>query len=274
MYVPFPFSPRISSHTRTRSKRAPFAVVLALTALATLGGCSAIPYEYDATDPDPIEPVNRIMYGITDLADRIMLEPAADLYLLATPDPIQEGVSNFFDNLGYPDTIINDFLQGKTEQGLSDLGRFAVNSTVGLLGILDVATLMGLEAHNEDLGQTLGVWGAGEGPYLFVPLLGPHHLRDVGNIPMSIFTNPLYYAQSGITSPLIALSIIEQRARLKSASRIRDEAALDPYIFTREAYRQNRNYEIYDGNPPPLKMDLELDLDVDRELEAELNGKG
>ena len=245
--------------------------VIALLALATLSGCAVIPY--DESDPDPVEPINRIMYGITDLADRTLIGPAAELYVRVTPDPIQEGVSNFFDNLGYLDTIINDFLQGKHAQGFSDLGRFAVNSTAGIFGILDVASVIGLEEHNEDLGQTLGVWGAGEGPYLFVPFYGPHNLRDIGNIPMSMLTNPLYYAQSNLILPLTALSIIDTRARLKSAAKVREEAALDPYIFTREAYRQNRIYQIYDGNPPSLRMDIDLNLDseLDRELESELS---
>ena len=236
-------------------------------AVASFTGCATQPY--GESEPDPIEPVNRIMYGLTDLADRTLLEPMADLYLLATPDPVHQGISNFFDNIGYLDVIINDFLQGKVEQGASDIGRFAVNSTIGLLGVLDVATPMGMNKHDEDLGQTLGVWGFGEGPYLFVPLYGPNNLRDVGNIPMGMFTNPLYYSESGLAGPLVALSFINRRARLKSASKVRDQVALDPYIFTREAYRQNRMYKIHDGNPPELTLDDALDA----ELEAALNEK-
>ena len=258
----------VSPVSPLRSFRAVRSLAAGVLMLATLAGCAVAPYgEYE---PDPAEPVNRIMYGITDLADRVLLEPVADLYLWAIPGEIQIGVSNFFDNIGYLDVIINDFLQGKVEQGFSDAGRFALNSTVGFLGIFDVATVIGLPEHDEDLGQTFGVWGLGEGPYLFVPFYGPHNARDVSNIPMGMLTNPLYYSKSSVAGPLIALSFIDKRARLKSAAKVRDEAALDPYVFTREAYRQNRRYKIYDGQVPALR----LDVDLDRELEAELNGGG
>ncbi|MGB0713226.1 MAG: MlaA family lipoprotein [Gammaproteobacteria bacterium] len=243
--------------------------VLALLGLITIGlnGCATDPY--GAYDPDPIEPVNRIMYGVTDLADRAFLEPVADFYILVTPAPVRDGVTNFFDNLGTVNVIVNDLLQGKVEQGASDTARLAINSTIGLLGVFDVATSMGFEAHDEDLGQTLGVWGFGEGPYLFVPFYGPNNARDLGNIPMSFITNPMYYIwDSSVTGPLSALSIVNNRANLKTASRVRDEAALDPYVFTREAYRQNRMYKVYDGDPPTPGMDEALD----EALEAELNG--
>jgi ABC-type transporter lipoprotein component MlaA len=216
-----------------------------------------------------LEPVNRVVYGLFDLADRGLIEPATDLYVIATPEPIRIGVSNFFENASYLDTVLNDFLQGKYEQGLSDLGRFVVNTTLGIGGLFDVASDMGLEDHEEDFGQTLGVWGAGEGAYLFIPPTGPSTIRDAFAIPVAWATNPLSYVTDAFGYPLMALRVLDTRARLKTATRVRDEAALDPYVFTREAYRQRRQFLIYDGNPPLPELEDELDALLDEEMPLE-----
>ncbi len=189
-----------------------------------------------------------------DGLDRVTLKPLAIAYRDLTPTPLQTGVSNFFDNSTYLNTVFNDFLQGKGKQGFQDFGRFLTNSTLGIGGLFDVATSAGLEKHNEDFGQTLAVWGASQGAYIVYPLLGPNSVRKTPDLITATATDPLFWA-SFVISPQAALAIaavkyIDKRKRLLQASDMRDELALDPYIFTREAWMQNRQYLIYDGNPP------------------------
>ena len=235
--------------------------------LMLLTGCATAPY--GEADPDPLEDFNRYSYNVTDAFDHLVLGPVADAYLRTVPDAVRVRVSNFYDNAGYLNTVMNDFLQGKFEQGVSDAARFAVNSTVGVLGLFDVATSMGLPAHDEDFGQTLGVWGAGEGAYLFVPIRGPSSLRDVADTPLSIATNVLTYVDTTINTPLAILGVINTRAEIDAAIKVRDQTALDPYVFTREAYRQNRMFRIHDGNPPLPGLD-DLDAVLDEELDRAL----
>ncbi len=216
-------------------------------ALSFLTGCSSTA----TTDSgDPHEALNRKFYAFNDTLDRNILEPVARTYANVTPDPVRKGVSNFVDNVTYLNTIANQLLQGKVDRFFSDSGRFIVNSTVGIGGLFDPATSLGLVEHNEDLGQTFGVWGAGEGAYLTLPLLGPSSYRDLPSPAMGILLNPLTYLSPVVTFPVGALAAVNTRANLLDASRIRDQAALDPYTFVREAWRQQREYEIYDGNPP------------------------
>jgi phospholipid-binding lipoprotein MlaA len=225
------------------------AVCPALAALALLlaAGCSSTA----TTDPgDPHESLNRKFYSFNDTLDKNILEPVAKKYAAVTPDPLRESVTNFFDNVSYLNTIANDLLQGKLDDFFSDSGRFVVNSTIGIGGLFDPATGMGLEQRNEDLGQTFGVWGAGEGAYLTLPFLGPSSYRDLPAPVMGIFLNPLTYLTAVVTIPVNVVNAVNARANLLDASRIRDQAALDPYTFVREAWRQQREYEIYDGNPP------------------------
>ncbi len=203
---------------------------------------------------DPLEPVNRVTDRFNDGLDRLTLKPLAIAYRDLTPDPLQTGVSNFFDNWSYLNTVLNDFLQGKGGQGLRDFGRFLVNSTLGIGGLFDVASSMGLEKHEEDLGQTLAVWGVGQGPYIVYPFLGPNSLRKTPDFVTATATDGLFWA-SFVISPqaalaLAALKYVDKRKRLLQASKMRDELALDPYVFTREAWMQNRLYLIYDGHPP------------------------
>jgi phospholipid-binding lipoprotein MlaA len=159
-------------------------------------------------------------------------------------------VTNFFDNVSYLNVIGNDLLQGKLARVAQDSGRFVVNSTIGIGGLFDPATSMGLTQHNEDLGQTFGTWGAKEGAYLMLPLLGPSSYRDLGSPLMGMLLNPLTYLSAIVTIPVGVANAVNTRANLLDATRIRDQAALDPYTFVREAWRQQREYEIYDGNPP------------------------
>ena len=219
----------------------------ALFSLLILTGCSSTA----TTDSgDPHESINRKFYAFNDSIDKNFLEPVAKGYVDITPDPVRESVTNFFDNVSYLNTIANDLLQGKVGTFFQDTGRFVVNSTVGLGGLFDPATSMGLVQHNEDLGQTFGTWGAGEGAYLTLPLMGPSSYRDLPSPVMGLLLNPFTYLAPVISIPVGAVNAVNTRANLLDASRIRDQAALDPYTFVREAWRQQREYEIYDGNPP------------------------
>ena len=215
-------------------------------------GCASSP----DSQGDPFEPLNRGFHAINDGLDDIVVRPVAEKYVEYTPEGMRQGVSNFFDNASYPNVILNDFLQGKFQQGLSDIGRFVINSTIGVAGLFDVATGMGMTEHDEDLGQTLGSYGAGEGAYLELPFFGPSSIRDVTDLPVRRYTNVLFYiGESAVTVPLGILSAIDTRAQLLDATRLRDESALDTYIFTREAYRQRRTHLIYDGDPPLEEFD-------------------
>ena len=226
------------------------AVVLSMVGL--MAGCASSPDSMG----DPFEPINRGFHAINDGLDDIIVRPVAEAYVEYMPDGMRDGVSNFFDNATYPNVILNDFLQGKFKQGLTDIGRFLVNSTVGVGGLFDIASGMGWIEHDEDLGQTLGYYGFGEVAYLELPLIGPSSVRDVPDVPVSRYTNLLFYiGESSITFPLGILSAIDSRSQLLDATRLRDESALDTYIFTREALRQRRIHLIYDGDPPLEEFD-------------------
>lgn len=215
---------------------------------------------------DPIESANRVSYTFTDTLDRNLLKPVAETYAEYTPAFARDSITNFFDNLSYLNVVLNSFLQGKFNQGMQDTSRFIANSTFGVMGLFDVATPIGLPAHQEDLGQTLAVWGVNEGSYLYVPIGGPNTTRNLPNYATSYFLNPLTYVTGAVLFPLTALDIINKRANLLEATNIRDEAAVDPYIFTREAYLQQREYLIFDGHPPVEGYDDIFDTDT--------NGKG
>lgn len=221
-----------------------------------LQGC-ATPSKTGNTDIDPVDPheeINRASYNFTDKVDRAVFEPVVNAYIDYVPDAAQRSIGNFYDNLGYPNVVLNSFLQGKVKQGFQDTLRFAINSSIGMFGLFDMATHMGLQKHDEDFGQTLGVWGVNPGSYLFIPLLGPSSQRDVTNIPFGLVTNVLFYAGLAVgtsfAAPLTILGAIDKRARLSGPMRIRDEAALDPYLFVREATIQQREFLIHDGNLP------------------------
>ena len=227
----------------------PVQTLLGIACLSMIAGCSSLPAgEHDPEDPH--EGFNRSMYEFNDDLDRAVLKPVATAYTDVLPQPIRTGVSNFYDNLTYLDTTINSFLQGKVVQGTSDLGRFIVNTTLGIAGIFDVATYMGLEKHDEDFGQTLAVWGVKDDQYLMYPVLGPSSVRDTGGVIVTMLTNPVFYAAAPVAVPLGILQGVDQRARKEGFVRFRDEAALDPYLFTRDSYLQHREFEILDGNAP------------------------
>lgn len=202
------------------------------------------------SNADPLEPMNRDFFTLNDTLDRYIMKPVAKGYVKITPQIFRTAVTNFFNNIDYLNVALNSFLQGKVEDGFMDTFRFVFNSTIGIGGIADVSTALGFQEHNEDTGQTLAVWGVQQGPYLNLPLTGPNTTRNLPNIATVILTNPLTYISGGIWFPISFVNYINLRANLLEATNIRDEAAVDKYIFTREAYLQRRRYLIYDGNPP------------------------
>ncbi len=240
----------------------PYRLSLSLLFALTLAGCAGTPPMPDDQVHDPLEETNRRIYAFNEQLDRYIAKPVADAYVFVTPRFARRGVTNFFSNAKYPGTMINAALQGKWSQAGRDSGRFLLNSTVGLLGLFDVATPLGLERNNEDFGQTLAVWGTPEGTYLMLPVMGPSTTRDVHDYPVGAATNVVTYLGSwALVGPLYALDLINLRANLDQAARFRSEAALDEYVFTRSAYRQYRNNLIFDGDAP--ERDLFDDLDDD-----------
>ena len=220
-----------------------FVLVLALAG----AGCASTP-----SDPrDPLEGVNRAVFAFNDKTDEMVLRPAARLYRNVTPQGLRDAVRNFFSNIDDLFIGANNLLQGKLETAVNDWLRFAFNTTFGLLGIHDWASDMGLEKHNEDFGQTLGSWGVGDGMYLVLPLLGPSTLRDTAALPVDWAGDPLYgHTPVDERNALTATRVVGRRADLLGASRTLEEAALDRYVFLREAYLQQRRSQIYDGRPP------------------------
>ena len=208
-----------------------------------------------ASNPrDPWEPLNRTTFGFNEAADRAVLKPLAEGYVAVVPAFAREGVNNFFENIADVATGLNNILQGKPGDGVSDLGRVVVNSTLGIFGLWDVATPMGLEKHNEDFGQTLGVWGVGSGPYLVLPLLGPSTARDAP----ARAVDPGWYYNNAIHNwraewTLRVLDTLRTRASLLKAESVLEQAALDRYAFIRDAWLQRRRSQVYDGRPPREK---------------------
>ena len=194
---------------------------------------------------DPFEPINRQVYAFNGVADRILLRPAAVGYQRIFPGFIRSGIANFFDNARYPLVFINQFLQGKVALGFQDTARFLVNSSIGIAGFLDVAAKLGLAEHNEDFGQTLGVWGVGTGPYVVVPFWGPVTFRDgLGDVADFYAELPTYIDHVPTRNTVTAVSFVVRRERLLAAERI---LSGDKYLFIRDAYLQQRQFLVTDG---------------------------
>jgi len=216
-----------------------------------LSACATVDPEY-ADSRDPLEGFNRSMFTFNDNLDQYVAKPLARGYKKITPEPVDRGISNFFSNLDEVSAIVNNSLQLKFRDAASDLGRLAVNSTLGLLGFMDVASNMGLQKHHEDFGQTLGAWGMGPGPYLVLPVIGPSSGRDAVGFTADWFTNPLYYVveDAGVSWGLYIIRFVDRRADLLKTTDLLESAALDPYSFMRESYLQRRLNQVYDGDPP------------------------
>lgn len=222
------------------------AAVIAATATLLLTGCAG------PNPRDPYEGYNRAVFKFNDKIDDVALKPAATTYKTLLPSFVQAGVGNFFGNLSDVWTATNNFMQGKGEQGMSDVMRVALNSTFGLLGVLDIASEAGLAKHNEDFGQTLGHWGVSSGPYLVLPLLGPSTVRDTVALPLDITADPWQY-KTPVNVRIIGTVTrgIDQRAALLDASTLLEDAALDRYEFIRDGYLQRRDSKVFDGESNP-----------------------
>jgi phospholipid-binding lipoprotein MlaA len=203
-------------------------------------------------DPrDPLEPLNRKIYRFNEVVDDAVARPVATAYRDYVHEEIRNRVRNFFSNIGDLWIGANDFLQGKFFDGFEDWARFVFNSTFGIFGIHDVASDMGIEKRNEDFGQTLGRWGLGEGPYLVLPILGSSDMRDAVGTGVDIYVDPVGdFRPIRLRNSAVALRLVQTRADLLDASRILEQAALDKYIFQRDAYLQRRRSLVHDGSPP------------------------
>jgi phospholipid-binding lipoprotein MlaA len=234
---------------RARRPAALLGVLLAASGCATSAGTVA-----DERDPDPFEPLNRAVYRFNDWGDRWVARPLATAYGKATPRAFRAGANNFLDNLRYPITIVNDFLQGKWRQGAADTGRFAINSVVGLGGIFDPATEIGLRAHDEDFGQTFSVWGLPEGPYLMVPVFGPYTASSaIGDLAGTQVSLLVQVPEGQAAVAFWVWYLVQERYNLIGLDeQVRE--AFDPYLFVRDTYLQNRRYKIHDGNPPEEEL--------------------
>lgn len=228
----------------------PAFTLLIITAVLFSSGCASTTEDGDVNDP--IESTNRAIYNFNEAFDRNILKPVAKGYQ-KLPSPVQTGTHNFFSNMNDVVVIVNDGLQLKGEQMSSDVLRFSVNTVFGIFGLIDMATPMGMPKHEESFADSLGYWGVGSGPYIVLPLLGPSSVRDAPSLVVDFFTNPLsLVSPTSATLALASLDAVDVRSELLKSTDLRDQLALDPYIFTRESYYQWRQNRIYDGDPPKV----------------------
>ena len=217
-----------------------------LAGFAFVGGCQS-----SGNPVDPWEKSNRAMYKFNDGLDRVILEPFSKAYVKYIPLFIRQGIGNGFENLMYLDVILNDYLQAEWKQGWTDTKRMAINSTIGVLGFFDVATRWGLPVYENDFGVTLGRWGVKPGPYLVLPLFGPYTARDAPSLLVGALDDPTFWIPMSFGTFLGVKTVqaVDERARMDTWIRFRDAAALDPYVFVREAYLQYREHLIHPNKP-------------------------
>ncbi|NMM40221.1 MlaA family lipoprotein [Pseudoalteromonas arctica] len=233
---------------------------LVLFGLLVLAGCTQVPNE-KIDERDPLQSFNRSMYDFNmDVLDAYVLRPVAVGYVAVTPTPVRRSIVNFTGNISAPTDVINATLQGKAGNAGVSLARFLVNSTVGILGLFDVATSLGLNIIDEDFGQTLGVWGIGDGAYLMIPGMGPTTARNLTGDVVDRFVLPKMALTTPQTVLVFALEAVETRASLIPQESLLNES-LDPYIFMKDIYFQRQLYELYDGNPPVEKEPEDFDED-------------
>ena len=236
---------QLTVQPNVRSKSLALFAGLALVSL--IAGCAS------QVNKDPLEGVNRGVYKFNDVTDKVVFKPVATAYKAITPTPVRKGVNNFFNNLGSITTVLNDLLQLKFAHAFTDAGRFVINSTFGIAGLIDVAGMDKIPQHKEDFGQTLGYWGAGNGAYLVLPILGPSSVRDTTGLVFDTFTtDPITYVHRGgnvaTSNWLRGAQFIDKRTELLDAKDLVDDASLDPYAFARDAYMQRRDSLIADGD--------------------------
>ncbi|MCH6548933.1 MAG: VacJ family lipoprotein [Proteobacteria bacterium] len=249
-------------------------LVLAALVCLQLGACATQPTAADGSKParspaDPWEPLNRPIHTFNAAVDGVSLRLLAKGYQKVVPAFMRRGVGNFSRNLRAPLHIINNFLQGKIGSGFKQTGRFVMNTTFGIGGLMDVAADAGIDVEIEDFGQTLAVWGVPDGPFVSIPFFGPRTLRDATMIPLNFLADPLlYYDNASVRDKVYLVRLIDVRARLLPGSAV-IRAAYDPYLALREAYLQHRRYLIYDGDPPEDDDFYEEFLDEEEEFPEE-----
>jgi phospholipid-binding lipoprotein MlaA len=222
-------------------------LIICVVLLVLISGCATTGVK---DERDPIEGFNRSMYSFNQGMDKVIFNPVAKLYQAITPDFVEKSISNFFNNIDDISIIANDILQLKIGQAYMDTARFVFNSTLGLAGFRDVSSQMGLEKHDEDFGQTLAVWGVGAGPYIVVPIFGPTTLRDSTSLIVDdVLLNPVSYLNNNdaLKAGILTVNFIDIKADLLIANDLIDEAALDQYEFTKNAYFSRRESQINDG---------------------------
>lgn len=223
-----------------------FAGGVALCGMFLLAGCATT-----SNPKDPIEGVNRAVFALNDGIDQVALKPVAKGYDAVVPTPVKTGVANFFGNIADVFIGVNNLFQGKVRDAASDCGRVLVNSTIGILGLVDFATDFGLEKHDEDFGQTFGRWGVASGAYVVVPLWGPRDVRDTVGLVLDTAADPVAHINHiPARNTLLVTRIISDRTALLPAEKVIEDAALDKYSYIRDAYLQRRRNLIYDGSPP------------------------
>lgn len=224
-------------------------LLLAACTLAATAGCATGPERNPA---DPLEPLNRATFRFNDAIDRNIAQPVARGYNRVVPRPIRTGVGNFFANLGDVPVMLNNFAQLRFADGMSDLMRIALNSSFGLLGVLDIATPAGIPAHEQDFGLTLGHYGVASGPYLVLPLFGPSTFRDAAGFGVDQYASPATYAEPRARNVMWGVNFVSTRARYLNATDLLEQAALDKYLFVRDAWLARRQSRLDEDKPQAL----------------------
>jgi len=230
------------------------ATLLVLVPMLVASGCASTTTA-SSVEYDPWETPNRALFRFNEAVDRATFKPVAKAYVKVVPEPARKGVTNFSRNLATPGSALNNFLQGKPGLGFQEFARFFVNTTIGIGGLFDIAAHSGVEPNMEDFGQTAAVWGIPPGPFVMVPFLGPRTLRDTATLPLNIMVDPLHYHDdSTIRLSLWFLRLVDVRSRLLPLEELMKDSS-DPYVTMRESYLQNRDFQIYDGDPPTTDDD-------------------
>jgi phospholipid-binding lipoprotein MlaA len=248
------------------SKLKTFLMTCALALLVT--GCAT------QANKDPLEGMNRGVYKFNDVVDKYAMKPVATAYKTVAPTPVRKGFNNFFNNLGSITSVLNNILQLKFSNAFTEAGRFVMNSTFGIAGFIDVAAMDNVPVHKEDFGQTLGHWGYKNSAYFVIPFLGPSTIRDTGGLVFdTVTTDPISYThrhgEIRLHNQLRAAQLLDRRTELLDAKDIVDDASLDPYAFTRDAYLQRRDNLIADGAADAKADDGFEPADEDKPAAAE-----
>ena len=223
-------------------------LIVSTTAVCALAGCAT-----SGNPKDPIEGFNRSMFTVNEALDKAVMKPVAKGYEAAVPKPVRNGVANFYGNIADVSIGVNSALQGKVPDAINDFGRVMVNSSLGILGFMDVASDLGVEKHEQDFGLTLAHWGIGSGAYIVLPVFGPRTVRDSFGLVLDLAADPVgRYGHVAARNVMLTSRMIDERTALFPAEKVLDEAAMDKYSYIRDAYLQRRRYLVYGGNPPRL----------------------